>query len=338
MKIIALEEHLVTPAVRTAWGALPPERRDPNATSPLLGQVAAQLEDLGDRRLRDMDDAGVDVQVLSLTSPGTQGLDPADAVPLARDANDVIAATVARRPDRFAGFATLPTPDPAAAARELERAVTTLGMKGALVFGRSWGPGGRERNADAPEFDDVYATAARLGAPLYLHPQTPAAPVRDAYYGGFGPEVDVAFATAGIGWHYETGVQLLRLVFAGVFDRHPGLQVIAGHWGEVVLFYLERIAMLDKAGLKLERPVADYFRQNVYYTPSGIFSQEYLERTVRIVGAERVLFAVDYPFIPVPKGGARTFLEQSSLSAADRELVAHGNWERLTAGRPAAAA
>jgi predicted TIM-barrel fold metal-dependent hydrolase len=128
---------------------------------------------------------------------------------------------------------------------------------------------------------------------------------------------------------------LLRLIFSGTFDRHPDLQVIVGHWGEVVLFFLERIQVVDGMGL-LDRPLADYLRQNVSYTPSGIHSHRYLQWTIDVVGVERVMYAADYPFLEAGAGGARAFLEQTPLSSQDKDKIAHGNWERMTAGRSAA--
>ncbi len=195
-----------------------------------------------------------------------------------------------------------------------------------MVFGRTG-----ERNLDHPDFWPIFEAAAALHAPLYLHPQTPPPAVRAAYYSGLGDSADAAFAMGGIGWHYETGVQLLRLIMGGVFDRFPDLQVIVGHWGEVVLFYLDRIEMLAKAA-KLERPLAEYFRRNIYVTPSGIFSQRYLRWATEVVGVDRILFSTDYPFLLAPQGGPRRFLEEADLDAADREKIASGNWDRLCAG------
>jgi predicted TIM-barrel fold metal-dependent hydrolase len=148
-----------------------------------------------------------------------------------------------------------------------------------------------------------------LRAPLFVHPQTPQRAVREIYYSGFGSEVDAAFATFGLGWHYEAGIQFVRLILAGVFDRFPDLQIILGHWGEVVLFYLERLNALSRV-TKLQRPIADYIRQNLYVTSSGMFSQSYLQRSVEIVGSERILFSTDYPYQYRPGRRARTFLEE----------------------------
>jgi hypothetical protein len=273
-----------------------------------------------------MDAAGVDVQVLSVATPGVQNLAAADAPGVAREVNDAIAAAASAHTDRFECFATLPTPDPGAAADELRRAVNGLGMKGAMLYGRTG-----ERNMDEPELAELYRGAAELRAPLYIHPQSPVVTVRDAINSGFGEAVDTLFSRVGIGWHYETGVQLLRLILSGTFDRNPELQVIVGHWGEVVLFYLERIADMQQFGLKLDRPFEDYFRDNVSYTCGGILSDRYLRWTLEVVGVDRVMFAADYPYVALPDGAARRFLEDADLDSADREKIAHGNWERLTA-------
>lgn len=329
MKIVAVEEHFVNDDMIRRWSGLDPRHQDDSLTMfPFDGEVGARLQDLSDERVRLMDESGVDVQVLSLTTPGTQNLEADDAYDAARRANDRVAETVRARPDRFEGFATLPTPVPMAAARELERAVTQLGLRGAMMFGRT-----RDRNADADDFLPIYEAAAALRVPIYLHPQTPPRAVRDAYYSGLGDPLDLQLATGGIGWHYETGVQLLRMILSGVFDRFPDLQVILGHWGEVVLFYLERIDLLSKGAKGLKRPVAEYFRQNVYVSPSGIFSARYLRWAIEVLGADRILFSTDYPYQFAPDGGARAFLRDAGLSAEDTAKIAHGNWEQLIGRR-----
>jgi uncharacterized protein len=326
MKLIGLEEHFVTPEVLAAWRALDPRFQDVALRHSDRGEIGEKLLDLADRRIADMDATGLDVQVLSLTAPGVQSLEPGEAVALQASTNDLIAETARLRPDRFQGFATLATPDAKAAARELERAVTKLGLNGAMLFGRT-----RERNLDHPDNWPIFEAAAALRAPLYIHPQSPVPAVRDALYSGFGDNVDSAFATFGLGWHYETGVQILRMVLAGVFDRFPALQLITGHWGEVVLFYLERIDSM--AGLaKLKRPVSEYFREHLFVTPAGMWSERYLRWSIEVLGAERILSSSDYPYRFTPEGGARRFLEAADLSQIDREAIAHGNWERLVSG------
>jgi uncharacterized protein len=324
MKIIGLEEHLVTDEILGAWSQLGPEQQADKLKIAGTGDLEARLRDLGEERIKNMDDCGVDVQVLSLTTPGVQNLEPAESVAVARQVNDFIAAAVRGRPDRFEGFATLPTPAPARAALELRRCVTNLGCKGAMLCGRT-----RDRNVDHPDFRPIFEEAAKLRVPLYLHPQVPQRAVRDVYYSGFGEPLDQAFAAFGIGWHYETGIQLLRLILADTFDRHPDLQIIVGHWGEVILYYLDRIDALSKMARGLRRPISEYVKSNVYVTPSGMFSHVHLRRSMEILGVDRIMFATDYPFQLAPGGGARTFLEGAGLSREDQEKIAHGNWERL---------
>jgi uncharacterized protein len=332
IRIVALEEHVALPVLLDAWA---------RAGVPQIPQrgygdepFAQRLRDVSDRRLADMDDQGVDVSVLSLASPGVQNLAAADAVTVAREANDALAEVVEGNPERFQAFAAIPTPAPEAAAEELERAVTRLGFRGAMLYGRTG-----TRLADAPEFDDLYATAERLRVPLHFHPQTPVQAVVDAYYSGLG-DVGSGLATAGLGWYYDLGVQYLRMIFSGVFDRHPELQVIAGHWGEVVLFYLDHTGILGH-NAKLERPLADYFRQNFWVAGSGTVSERYLRWTAEVVGTERMLYSTDYPytygtrpggfpFLDTSGGVARSFLEQAPFTQEEKAAIGSGNWERLT--------
>jgi len=324
VKLIAIEEHFLTRDVRDAWAAGPVQ--DDSTLGFHLGEIEDRLDDLGDQRLRLMDETGVHVQVLSLTTPGLHNLDGGAAVALARRTNDLIAATVASRPQRFQGFAALPTPAPDEASRELERSVRDLGLKGAMLCGRT-----RDRNLDHKDFWPIFECAAELGVPLFIQPRIPQRVVRDVYYSGFGGPLDLAFSTYGLGWHYEAGIQFVRLALAGVFDRFPALQIILGHWGEVILFYLERLAALNRTA-SLDRPIADYVRQNLYVTASGMFSQTYLQRSVEIVGIDRILFSTDYPYQYRPGRDARRFLDATPLDEADKTKFASGNWERLTLG------
>lgn len=233
MKIVSLEEHFATPEIMAAWKELTPDLQDIAVKQSSIGDIKRRLFDFTGKRIRLMDEAGIAVQVLSLTTPGVQSLDSEKAVPLAHASNDILAEMVRDRPDRFQGFATLATPTPREAVRELERAIHELGLNGAILYGRT-----RDRNLDHPDFLPIFEAAAAMRAPLYLHPQSPRSAVRETYYHGFSDTLNGMFATAGIGWHYETGIQALRLVLSGVFDRFPDLQVILGHWGEVVLFFL----------------------------------------------------------------------------------------------------
>lgn len=325
MKLIGIEEHFLTAQVRDAWNAIGLGTTDPSVGSdPEI--IGRRLLDLAEGRLASMDETGLDVQVLSLTTPMLHDLGP-DSVDLARRVNDALAAAVARHPTRFQALATLPVAAPEAAARELERCVTTLGFKGTMLCGRVGA-----RNLDDPTLAPILQAAEALGAPVLLHPRTPAPAVRAAYYSGFTPELDAVFAMYGLGWHYDAGIQFLRLVLAGTFDRLPGLQLILGHWGEVVLFYAERFAAMDRVS-GLAHPIATYLRRNLYVTASGMFSPDYLARAVAIVGADRLIFSTDFPYQYRPGHDARRFLENCGLSEPDQAGFAHGNWLRLTGGR-----
>lgn len=315
MKTIGLEEHFVTAEVLRQW----------SHQAPAAPEVQRRLSDLDDARLAAMDATGLDVQVLSLSTPGVQDLPPATGALLQGITNDGIADVVRAHPDRYQGFAALATSAPARAAKELDRAITELGFNGAMVFPRSG-----DHTLDESRFWPIFEAAAALNAPLYLHPQEPVPGVRTAYYSGFTDSVDSAFARFGIGWHYDTGVAVLRLILAGVFDRFPDLQVILGHWGEMVLFYLDRIDNLSAAA-RLSRPISDYFRTNVFVTPGGVFSQRYLRWATEVLGADRIMFATDYPYQYAADSGARRFLDQAELSDEDRTGIASGNWDRLCA-------
>ena len=326
MRTIGTEEHFVTDEVLAAWGRLDSRARADSPPTAVPRELEERLREVGERRIAAMDEAGLDVQVISLTSPGLHNLPAHEAARLQVETNDRIAELVNAHPDRFQGFATLALPAPAAAALELERAVTKLGLNGALLFGRTG-----ERNLDHPENWPIFEAAASLRAPLYIHPQVPQPRVRAALYAGFDDAIDNGFATYGIGWHYETGVQFLRLALAGVFDRFPDLQILLGHWGEVILFYLDRSDGLAMQA-KLAQPFSEYVRRNAYVTAGGVYSQRYLRWAVEVVGVERVLFATDYPYRPAPDGGAEHFLQTAGLDRAGQERIAAGNWEALVAG------
>src|SRR5581483_11308986 len=239
MRTIALEEHFLAP------GLTPPP-----GTGPLASwgpQIGDQLRDLGQERLASMDASGIDFQVISHVAPAAQGMAGPEGATGAREANDQLAAAVAARPDRFGGFATLPTADPAAAAAELERAVTELGLAGAMINSTL---GSNGAFLDEPGFAPLLERFERLDAPLYLHPAPPSAALQEVLYRGLPPAVAGRLATGAWGWHAEAGLHVLRMIATGVFDRHPGLRMIVGHCGEMVPFMLDRIdAMLEPARL-----------------------------------------------------------------------------------------
>ncbi|MCY1271715.1 Amidohydrolase [compost metagenome] len=329
MKIIAIEEHFLNAEI-TAATRDEVEKIAPGHSRAFVGDFGSrqtmkpeQLTDIGAGRIASMDKNGIDVQILSYNSPATELLPSPLAVELARRANDQLAAATKAYPGRFLGFATLPMSDPQAAAEELRRCVTELGFKGAMINGTAHG-----RFLDEPEFEPLFATAAELGVPLYIHPTIVKKEVRDAYYDNADPAFAARFASAGIGWHYEVGVHVMRLIFAGVFDRHPNLQVIMGHWGELIPFYMERIQTFFPATASpMKHDFKYYMQNNIYITPSGMFNLPQLQNALETMGADRIMFSVDYPYYP--NEGARTFLENAPISQQDKEKIAHKNAERL---------
>lgn len=328
MRIIAVEEHFADPALSKAGEpaatALSPgfaAAYDPASGLPYC-PPAEVLMNLAEGRIADMDAGGITMQVLSCL--GAQQV-PADTAPaLVRAANDKAAAAVRAYPDRFAAFAALPTADPPAAAAELDRCVSELGFAGTMIFGRTDG-----EFLDAPRFDPVLAKAAALNVPVFLHPGVPPRAITETSYTGAFPSVVVTrLQTSAWGWHQETAVHFLHLVHSGILDRYPGLQFILGHWGEMIPFYLDRVnEALPQRATGLERSFRDYFRQNVYIAPSGLFSQAQLRFCLETMPHERIVFAVDYPY--VANDGALAFFEQAGLPQETKDKIAHTNAERL---------
>ena len=328
LRTITLEEHYATPAFMEGPGRqLNDQARALQAHPQVaagLTQLLDRLVNLDDRRITDMDAAGIDVQVLSLTSPGTEQLQATEAVALARDANDILAEAVRRHPSRFAGFAALPTADPDTAADELERTIRAYGFKGALINGHI-----RGRYLDDPFFWPILERAEALQVPLYLHPTPPPQEVvTTSYTGHYAPEVTIGLATAAWGWHIETAIHVLRLILGGAFDRYPNLQLIIGHLGETLPFMLPRLDLgLPPQVTKLDRPIGAYLRENFHYTFSGFnYIPTFLDLLLQ-VGINRIMFSADYPYSSMAQ--ARAFLDQLPVSPADKEQIAHGNAERL---------
>lgn len=281
-----------------------------------------KLFDVGKDRIAGMDAAGIDVQVLSL-SGSLDKLNPAMAAGLARDTNDRLADAVRANPERFAAFATLALQEPEKAALEFERCVRHLGFKGALVNGTSDG-----QFLDHRRFTPLFEAAQSLNVPVYLHPGLPPDDVRKAYYGGLPGDLGFILAAAGWGWHAETGMHGLRLIVSGLFDRFPGLKIILGHMGEALPFYMARTdAFLAQSATHLRRRVSEYFHEHFYITTSGCFTLPPFLCALQVVGAERMLFSVDYPYDSNATG--RAFLNALPVSAEDMEMISHGNAERL---------
>jgi uncharacterized protein len=328
MRTITLEEHYATQSFMEGPGrelkALAEAARDHPQVAAGYAKLIEQLCELDEGRLAEMDAAGIDVQVLSLTFPGVEQLDAAEAVAFARETNDLLADAVRRHPGRFAGFAALPTVAPEAAADELERTVREHGFVGALINGHA-----RGRYLDDTFFWPILERAEALGVPIYLHPTPPPRPVMEASYAGnYAPGVAAALATAAWGWHVETATHVLRLILSGAFDRYPGLQFVVGHMGEALPFMMPRLEMaLPTDVTNLDRPADDYLRENVHYTFGGFnWVQAFLDLVLQ-VGVERIMFSADHPYASMAQ--ARAFLDKLPVSPADKERISHGNAERL---------
>jgi predicted TIM-barrel fold metal-dependent hydrolase len=301
--VITIEEHFWTPELSG------PGHRQAGAPE--------RLSDMGTLRIREMDEAGIDLQVMSETAPATQNLEPETAVRLARRSNDYLHEAVRAHPHRFAGFATLPTPDPRAAAEELERAVVKLGFKGAMIMGLTHG-----RFLDEKDFWPIFERAAALDVPVYIHPGPPHRAVVEAYYKDF-PDL----AAAPLGFTVETLTHAVRLIVRGVFDAYPRLKIIVGHLGEALPFLLWRVDNTLKRHTSLARGFSDYVREHFYVTTSGAFSNTALQCTIAELGVEKVLFAVDWPFMANLPG--RKFMDAAPISEKDRALIFGGNARKL---------
>ncbi len=321
MRTITLEEHFASPGFVAGPGKDFIERL--KGSGARGARIAEMLQDLSDRRVAEMDAAGIDMQVISLNSPGVEQAEVAEQVAIARESNDFLAEAVKKHPKRYAGFASLAIAAPDRAAEEFERTVRQLGFKGALINGHT-----RGRYLDDKFFWPILECAEGLNVPIYLHPTVPPNAVVDASYSGFSPPVNTMFAAAGWGWHIETGVHLIRMILGGVFDRFPKLQIVIGHLGEGIPFMLPRLNKnLPVEMTKLERSLGDYLRQNVHYTFGGFnFPGTFMDLLLE-VGVDRIMFSVDYPYGSMAE--ARAFLMHLPVSPADRERIAHGNAEKL---------
>ena len=311
--VIAIEEHYWDKEVAGKWGpgegAGPPMIRD-------------RLFDLYDTRLKLMDEAGIDVQVLSLGAPSTQRFDPQSAPAIARGANDRLYEVCKRHPNRFGAFAALPTANPEAAADELERTVSEMGFKGAMIHGLSHG----HKFVELPEFWPIYERAEKLDVPIYLHPAMPHPAVVEAYLKDYLKDYP-GLSSAAWGFTIETATQGLRMVLSGVFEKYPRLKIILGHMGEGLPFLLWRIDMaLARPGGK-KVPFRETFRNNFWITTSGNFSDPALLCSVMEMGSDRILFSVDYPYVENQPG--IDWMAHIPLATEDREKIYNGNARRL---------
>ena len=319
MKIITIEEHFDTSAAAQLLSQhLGPEAQN---ASPLY----AKLIDF-ESRLHHMDENGINMQVLSDAGNSPQLLPGKLAVSACQEINETLAAVARAHPDRFAGFATLPVDEPLDAAAELRRSVSELGLKGALISGTVNG-----QFLDNPKFLPIFAEAEKLDVPLYLHPGYPTREEQDLLYmsEAYPKMLGNMLSTFGWGWHMAQGIQMVRLICSGVFDKFPNLKLISGHWGEFVPAFIERLDGLSAIpGTGLKRPLSEYYRNNVYVTPSGMFTKPQFDLAFAEMGADHILYSEDYPYL-IKAGQVSSFFDQMQISTEDKEKIAHGNAEKL---------
>jgi predicted TIM-barrel fold metal-dependent hydrolase len=326
MKRIAIEEHFWIPELR--------DMRSGHDV-PYGAEWRRRLDDLGELRIASMNETGVDIQVISLQEPGVQNLVGAEAIRLAQAANDTLHRAIEKYPTRFAGFAALPTAEPDASVRELERCVKQLGFKGIMINGLTGG-----HFIDEQKFWPILEACEALDVPLSLHPATPHTGVIDNYYTGFLESGGIdsrtnMLARGGHGFTAETQLSAVRLVLSDVFDRFPRLQIIVGHLGEGLPFIMPRVndfirgAMAGAQGdaFKMkDRTFSDTLRRNFYFTASGKFSHTALQCTIEQMGIDRIIFAMDYPF---SSNGGPSFIDTAPLTDEQKLMIFETNAQRL---------
>ncbi|WP_121711785.1 amidohydrolase family protein [Streptomyces sp. E5N91] len=319
MTYIALEEAFIIPEL---FSRQPSSPQKVQVSDQYVKDWGRRLGDFEEHRLPDMDAHGIDIQILSLSVPGIQAdtdTDAGAAVDNAQFANDFLAQTIARHPTRFRGFAALPLQDPAAAVTELQRCVEQLGFKGALVNDHTQG-----RYLDDPAHEELWSALEELRVPLYLHPGS--LPCHDWHVMRGRPEM----YGAGWSWQAETGGHAMRLIYAGVFDRHPAATLILGHLGEFLPFQRSRIDSRYRS-LRVDEPLqrvpSQYFGSNILITTSGVLAPEAVQAAVLTIGADAVMFAVGYPYEVTADAVAS--IEKADLPSQVKEKVAHLNARRV---------
>lgn len=327
MKIIAIEEHLSYPPITQQLAKYMGKDAPYMASSHVKGRsLEPDLRlffDAGAVRIEDMDQHGIHMQILSCPVK-SQLLPPEEAPSIVRETNDYFAEVVRNHPDRFGAFGLLPWSNVEEAVRETER-IKELGFHGVMLMGRaSAGPAFLDDHAFLPILEACNA----LYLPIFIHPGAPLQSVQEPYYGGLGEEVSARLSLHGWGWHNEAGIQILRTILAGRFQQLPNLQLIAGHWGEMVPFFLSRLDQsMPPVVTKLERTITETFRQHVYVTPSGMFDYPQLKFCAEVLGTDRIIHSVDCPF--VSNAGAKDFIDRAPLAQEEKEKIAFRNAQRL---------
>jgi 2,3-dihydroxybenzoate decarboxylase len=305
MAVIAIEEHFTSPPLR-------------KLIAPREGPIQAMLDNMSTRLIADMDEGGIDIAVLSENNPAAHNLDPETSVAMAKASNDFLYEQIQANPKRFKGFAALPLPDPKAAAAELERGVTKLGLLGAMIMGTTKG-----QFVDDKKFWPVFERASKLDVPVYIHPS----PVKPAIAEAFFKDHGAGLQGSPLGFGLETLTHTFRLITSGLFDTYPNLKIIVGHLGETAPFTLWRTNHNLARQMKLPKSFSDYYKTHFWLTTSGAFSNSALACAIAEMGIERIMFAVDWPYIDNALG--TKWLKAAPISDTDRALIFEGNVRKL---------
>ncbi|MGL0748832.1 amidohydrolase family protein [Secundilactobacillus paracollinoides] len=330
MKLVTLEEHWesqqVNEAAKPYLPSWTPQHHNPEDHSiadfaAMSGNTQSAITAAGEDRLKFMDDNGIAMQIMGYGDNTPQNLEPSVAIPLARQANDELTDAIAQHPDRLGGWAVLPVGDPEAAASELMRAVQEKGLQGAMIHGVYNG-----KFFDDPFYEPIFAMAEQLNVPLYFHPALIPGNISGHYFEGEWSELAAyTFAGAGWGWHEDLGVQMVRLIMDGVFDRHPNLHIITGHWGEMVPNFIERLDQTVGLAVKLDRSILGTYRDNFFITLSGMLYQSQMALTKTIMGADHLMYSIDYPYNQRVGAAAAHFLDEADLTDDERQKIGYQN-------------
>ena len=326
MKLITVEEHYNSKAVNTLIKDIYEKHgteEHKRAIPTLSGEAAPGVAELGPERIAYMDAHGIDAQVISYASGIPATMEPEYSVSLCQKVNDEMGEKAAAFPGRFYLFAHLPLGDGAEAAKELERCVGKPWFVGAMMSGHY-----HDLPYDDEHYFPIYEKAAELDVPVYFHPGLVSPVVTNHYYKGtWSPQATFMLSGFGVGWHYDVGMQILRLMFAGVLDRLPNFKIMIGHWGELVAYYMYRTDEISREVTGLKRKISDYFKENVTVNPSGMLYPEQFRFCLDTFGPDHITWGEDYPYRK--KENIRTFLENFDISEEDKEKIAHKNAEKL---------
>ncbi len=321
MRLITVEEHYESENISEKINKILLEKK--GKVSYAAGDVISGVTELAEKHIPYMDKRKIDTQVISYVGGLPATMDKEYAVPLCKEVNDEMYGEVLKNPGRFYAFAYLPLSSPEDASIELERCVKELGFVGAILSSHY-----KDLPYDDAFYLPVFEKAQELDVPVYLHPGMVRKDVVNAYYkGDWDLKITQLLSGFGIGWHYDVGMQAVRMMMAGVFDRLPKLKIILGHWGELVSFFMYRLDEMMDAGVMSGKKFSDYFKENIYVNPSGMLYAEQLRYCLDTFGADHILWGEDYPYRQ--KENIRTFLEEFDLSEEEREKISHGNAEQL---------